>query len=249
MAASNMAWGIDIGQSALKAVKVRKEEGGALIVDAVEVIDHPKLLSQEDADARMLVQSSLEQFLARADVAGTPVAVSVLGKSSFTRFVKLPPVEKKKIPDIVRFEAEQQIPFPIDEVTWGYQTFEDPDSPEVEVGIFAMKRLDVMEMLSYFTTVGMDVDIVQMPPLALYNYMMHDGQIALDGATLLADVGSDKTHLVVADGPRIWTRTVQIGGDNFTRALVKSFKLSFFQPSSRLTISLISLKFSFAFSF
>ena len=66
-----------------------------------------------------------------------------------------------------------------------------------------------------------------MAPLALYNFMTFDEQLATDGATLLADVGADKTDLVVADGPRIWTRTIQIGGNNFTEALVKAFKLSF----------------------
>jgi hypothetical protein len=97
----------------------------------------------------------------------------------------------------------------------------------VEVGLFAMKRVDVQEMLTYFEEAGIEVDTVQMAPLALYNYMTFDGQ-ALEGeATILADVGADKTDLVVADGPRIWTRTIQIGGNNFTEALVRAFKLSF----------------------
>jgi type IV pilus assembly protein PilM len=155
------------------------------------------------------------------------VVVSVPGQASFTRFVKLPPVEKKKIPDIVKFEAEQQIPFPIEEVIWQYQIFEDPDSPDVEVGLFAMKRTDIQEMLSYFEQAGVEVDVVQMAPLALYNYMTFDAQAPEGEATILADVGADKTDLVVADGPRIWTRTIQIGGNNFTEALVRAFKLSF----------------------
>ena len=62
--------------------------------------------------------------------------------------------------------------------------------------------------------------------------MCTDGQLATDGATLLADVGADKTDLVVADGPRIWTRTIQIGGNNFTEALVRAFKLSFGKAES-----------------
>lgn len=227
MAKAKTVWGVDIGQMALKALKLRNVDG-QLFVEAFDVIEHPKMLCQEDADAEQLIHNSLAQFLARNNVAGSELAVAIPGRSSFTRFVKLPPVEKSKIPDIVQFEAGQQIPFPIPEVVWRYQTFEDPDSPDVEVGLFAVKRVDVFEMLSRFTLAGVGVDMVQMAPLALYNFMIHDEQIATDGgATILADIGVDKTDLVVADGTRIWMRTIQIGGSNFTHALEKAFKLSF----------------------
>ena len=226
MATVNSVWGIDIGQCALKALKLRDADG-VLQVEALDVIEHAHILSEPDADRMQLVRTALETFLARNAVAGSLVAVAVSGQSGFTRFVKLPPVESKKIPDIVRFEAEQQIPFPIADVIWRWQPFQDPNSPDVEVGIFAMKRVDVAEMLDHFDDVQLPVDVVQMAPLALFNFMTYDEQIATDGATLLADVGANKTDLVVADGPRIWTRTIQIGGNDFTEALVKAFKLSF----------------------
>jgi len=226
MAKEKSAWGIDIGQRALKAVKLQSV-GGELQAVAFEIIEHPNILTEPDVDRQELIRSALEQFLSRNSVAGSTVCVSVPGQSSFTRFVKLPPVETKKIPDIVRFEAEQQIPFAINDVIWRWQTFHDPDTPDVEVGIFAMKRTDIAEALEHFTALGIDVDIVQMAPLALYNFMVFDEQAAEDGATLLVDIGVDKADLVVSDGPRIWTRTIQIGGNNFTEALVKAFKLSF----------------------
>ncbi|HUU58721.1 MAG TPA: type IV pilus assembly protein PilM [Phycisphaerae bacterium] len=226
MATAKAVWGVDIGQCALKALKLTGLEG-EVQVEAFDIIEHPKILSQPDANRAQLVRNALEQFLARNSVSGSSVAISVPGYMSFTTFVKLPPVEPKKIPDIVRFEAEQQIPFPINDVVWRWQTFKDPDSPDVELGLFAMKRADVTGTLRHFTDVEMAVDIVQMAPLALYNFMMFDGQRDPGGATLLADVGAEQTDLVIADGARIWTRSIQIGGNNFTEALVRTFKLSF----------------------
>jgi type IV pilus assembly protein PilM len=226
MARAKSVWGVDIGQCALKALKLSNDDG-QFQVEAFEVIEHPENLRGPDVDRADVFINSLGQFLAQNDVSDSDVAVSVPGQSSFMRFVKLPPVEPKRIPSIVRFEAEQQIPFPIDEVVWRWQTFIDPESPDVEVGIFAMKRMEIAEMLATMAFADLKVDLVQMAPLALYNFMCTDGQLATDGATLLADVGTDKTDLVVADGPRIWTRTIQIGGNNFTEALVRAFKLSF----------------------
>jgi type IV pilus assembly protein PilM len=227
MATPRSAWGIDIGQCALKAVKLRLLEGEALAVEAFDVIEHATMLSAPEADRKQLIHTALEQFLARNNVSKSAVAVSVPGQTSFTRFVKLPPVEPKRIPEIVRFEATQQIPFPIEDVVWQWKTFQDPDSPDIEVGIFAMKRSDVARAMEHFESVSMPVDIVQMSPLALYNFLRYDGQVSPEGATLLADVGADKTDLVVSDGSRLWTRTLQIGGKNFTEALVRAFKLSF----------------------
>jgi len=226
MATVKTVWGIDIGQCALKALKLRSVEG-ELRVEAFDVIDHPKILTQPDVDRDQLIRNALEQFLARNNVQGSVVVVSAPGQSGLTKFVKLPPVESKQVPEIVRFEAEQQIPFDINEVIWRWQAFQDPDSPDIEVGIFAIRRVDIASVLDRFNDVGIQVDQVQMAPLALYNFMDYDGQTEPEGATLLVDVGADKTDLVVADGPRIWTRTLQLGGNNFTEALVKAFKLSF----------------------
>jgi|GEM_PF-1335418 len=242
MARAQTVWGIDIGQCALKALKLR-DVGGQLEVEEFEVLPHARILSEPDVDRDQLIRDALQRFLASHSIVGSQVVISVPGQASFSRFVKLPPVEPKRIPDIVRFEAEQQIPFPINEVIWRYQTFRDPDSPDVEVGIFAMKRSDVAEMLHHFNEVALPVDIVQVAPLSLYNFMMHDEQFDGDGATILADVGADKTDLVIADKGRLWTRTIQIGGNNFTEALVRTFKLSF-DKAEELKLAAASSKYA-----
>src|SRR5213076_466292 len=105
-------------------------------------------------------------FVQRHSTKGSLVGIGVSGQSSFARFVKLPPVETKKIPEIVRFEAIQQIPFPLEQVNWDYHTFQHPDSPDVEVGIFAMKKELVAHVISNFRAAEMHIQGVQMSPLA-----------------------------------------------------------------------------------
>ncbi|GAG35942.1 unnamed protein product, partial [marine sediment metagenome] len=199
MAKVKSAWGIDIGQCALKAIKLRSLEGQCQ-VEALDIIEYPKNLSDPEANRQQLIADAMVKFLSGHSVLGSSVCIAAPGQTGFTRFVKLPPVEPKRIPDIVRFESEQQIPFPIDEVIWRWQTFANPNSPELEVGIFAMKKLDVASVLNHFLNLEIDVDVVQMAPLALYNFMKYDDQVAPEGATLLADIGADKTDLVVSDG-------------------------------------------------
>lgn len=224
MASARTAWGIDIGNRALKAVKLVRD-GDQFRVDDFEIIEHDTVLSNSGDNRDSLIQSAVAQFVQRHPLKGTPVAVGVSGQQSFARFIKLPPVEEKKIPEIVKFEAIQQIPFPLDDVEWSYQLFRSPDSPDVEVGIFAMRKELLASHIKFFTDVDMNVQVVQLSPLAVYNAMFNDGR--LRGTTMLIDLGAENTDLVIADENSIWMRSIPIGGNNFTETLTKAFKLNF----------------------
>jgi len=232
-------WGIDLGQCALKAVRLQMQDD-ALTVTAFDYIEHPKILTQPDADPDQLTREALEQFLSRNDIKYDTVVISVPGQSGLARFVKLPPVEEKKIADIVRFEAKQQIPFPLEEVVWDFQkigTSEVTDgfAMETEIGLFAMKRDMINRAIQQFKEVKVEIQIVQMAPLALTNYVAYDlletpGEEAAAAKECIValDIGTDSSNLVITDGDRIiWQRPIPLGGNHFTRALTKDLKLTF----------------------
>jgi type IV pilus assembly protein PilM len=225
MAAPRFAWGIDVGNRALKAVKLVAGADG-LVIDEFDVVEHETVLSASGDNRDSLVQTALATFVSRhPGIEKGLVGIGVPGKSAFAKFVPLPPVEKKKIPEIVRFEAMQQIPFPLDDVEWSYQLFEDPTSPDVEVGIFAMRRELVNENIKFFTDAKLNVQVVQMNPLAVYNAMYYDSRIK--GTTMIVDLGAENTDLIIADGESVWLRSISIGGNQFTEALTKAFKVPF----------------------
>jgi len=239
MARSSAVWGIDIGQCAVKALRCRSNEDASRItVDAFDYIEYPKILSQADADAPQLIRDALTQFLSRNSVRGDRVAVSVSGQSGLARFIKLPPVEAKKIPDIVKYEARQQIPFALEDVVWDYQqmaggSVEDGFSMETEVGLFAMKRDQVSKALRPFNDAKIEVDVVQLAPLAVYNYIVFDRLQAASEeggpppSVVVLSMGTDTTDLVVTNGFRVWQRSIPLGGSHFTKALTKELKLTF----------------------
>lgn len=244
MAKSSAVWGIDIGQCALKALRCRAGDTDDVIVaEAFDYIEYPKILSQPDADPAELVREALELFLSRNTVRGDRVAISVSGQSGLARFIKLPPVESKKIPDIVKYEARQQIPFALEDVVWDYQQMaggseEDGFALETEVGLFAMKRDQVERALKPFDDAGIEVDIVQLTPLTIYNYTVFDQMHDLPPADqydpdnppesiVVLSLGTDTTDLVVTNGYRVWQRSIPLGGSHFTKALTKELRLTF----------------------
>ena len=165
MAKTTAVWGIDIGQCALKALRCTLDaDGETVTADKYDFIEYPKILSQPEADPEELIKEALEQFLSRNDVVGDRVAISVSGQAGLSRFFKPPPVEVKTLPDIVKYEVKQQIPFPIEDVIWDWQqlggTVVEGRAIDAEVGLFAMKREAVFRALHPFDEADVEVDFV-----------------------------------------------------------------------------------------
>jgi type IV pilus assembly protein PilM len=257
MAVTKGVWGIDIGQCALKALRLEMIDGKPTAT-AFDYVEHTKILSQPDADPDSLIREALEKFLSRNDLKNDDVAIGIAGQSGLARFVKLPPVEEKKIAEIVKFEAKQQIPFPLDEVVWDFQKIAgggavDGFAIETEIGLFAMKRDVISRYLGYFAGSKTEVHLIQMSPLALVNFatfeLLKTEELKPPGAegsppveeeqenptprgkkrcTVVMDVGTDASNLIITDGAKIiWQRPIPLGGNNFTRALTKELKLTF----------------------
>jgi len=240
MARSAYAWGIDIGKCALKAVRCRMapDDPRKLIAEAFDYVEYPMMLTQPEADATELVRTALAEFVSRNDLTGDRVAVSVPGQAGLTKLSKLPPIEAKKIPDIVSYEARQQIPFPLEQVVWDWQRLaggmeEGGFVLDAEVALFAMKREQVYKALQPLIDAGIDVELLQLTPVALYNMLLFD-QLPADlnpddphPSTVLVSMGVDTTDIVVTDGFKLWQRSMPLGGSSFTKALVKDMKLTF----------------------
>src|SRR5688572_8957272 len=98
MATARSAWGIDIGNRALKAIKLVRE-GEGVRIDDFEVIEHEFVLSNAGDNKETLIQNALAAFAASHPMKNAgAVAAGVSGQQSFARFIKLPPVEPRKIP-------------------------------------------------------------------------------------------------------------------------------------------------------
>ena len=231
MPAAKSVWAIDIGNNSLKALRLQ-QTGENIEVIGLDYIEHPKILSGENItedEKNQIMRTTLSTFAGRNDLSKDPIAISVPGQTSFARFIKLPPVDLKRVPEIVKFEAIQQIPFDINEVEWDWQLMPKTDSPDIEVGIFAIKNELVSKYLENFSAENIRISVVQMAPIALYNYAWFDRKDLDDAdknAVVLLDMGADNTNLVICTKTSVWQRCIPLGGNNFTKTIADAFKLN-----------------------
>lgn len=231
-AETGAVWAIDIGNNSLKALYLSTERGVVEVI-GFDDIRHGKILSGDgvtEAEREELIALSLRKFVNKYDVSMDEIIIAVPSQNSFARFVNLPPVEEKRIPEMVQFEAVQQIPFGINDVQWDWQLMSEPDSPEIKVGIFAIKNDVVNAALEHFNREDIQVGYVQMAPMALYNYLIHDRPELVSSdkqATVVLNIGADNTDLVVCTKSGVWQRCILIGGNSFTRAISDAFRLNF----------------------
>lgn len=229
MPSSNVCWGIEVGAGGVKAIRLERDGSGSKVTDFV-VLPHKKVLSTPDLDQADALRVALGAFMSQYGEAlrGATVALSVPGHSAFARFAKLPPVERKGVPNLVKFEAVQQIPFPIEQVEWDYQTFQSEDSPDIEVGIFAITRERVDERLNLWGEVGLAPDLLTISPVSAYNAIAYDLSFTeKTPGTIILDIGTTASDLIVAESGKVWIRTFPLGGHHFTEALAAQFKLNY----------------------
>jgi type IV pilus assembly protein PilM len=170
--------------------------------------------------------AALQEMLGELQIKGGPVSYTVAEESVFTRFVKLPPVDAEKIERIVFFEAQQNVPFPIDEVVWDYQLIGGGSDGQVQVILVAIKADLLEEINRAVETTGLRTAIVDLATMALYNAFRYNYP-DLSGSSLLVDIGARTTNLIFVEPGKIFTRSVPIGGSSVTSAIAKEFNEPF----------------------
>ena len=234
MITADVAWGVDIGRASLKAVRMQRIRD-TVEITGIDIVDYYG--SSEEPPSAAEITQALVQFKERNKVKGSEcVCVAVPGYSAFSRFIKLSPVEAKKMADVVQYEAAQQIPFPLTDVVWEFQKAQREYAPgeEIDVGLFAIKKEIVSKFLSHFDAAKLHVDLVTISPLALYNFTKHEMDVPENA--VVVDIGADHTDLVIMHGSKFYVRNLPLAGNDITRSLKEKFDLSF-EKAEKLKIN------------
>jgi type IV pilus assembly protein PilM len=238
MAENQTTVALNIGSQRISMAVFETSKNGGLILkgyDSEVIVADPAQDASKISQARIAV-SDLAQ---RMKLGKAKVRYAISGQSVFTRFVKLPPLQDDNIEQLVTFEAQQHVPFPLQEVVWDYELIEGAD--EKEVVIVAIKADALDEINSAVNDSGLATAEVDVAPMAIYNaFRATYGNP--DEPILLIDIGAKTSNLLYIEGRRFFTRSIAIAGGSVTAAIAKEYGISFMEAEhQKVTNGLVAL--------
>ena len=168
------------------------------------------------------ITASLREMISELGIKNGAVNYAIAAQSVFARFVKLPAVEEEKIERIISFEAQQNVPFPIDEVVWDYQLVGGGAEEQIQVVLVAIKEDLIESMNAAVESAELRTATVDVATMALYNAFRYSYS-DLPGCSLLVDIGARTTNLLFIEPGKIFSRSIAIGGTSISSAIAKEF--------------------------
>jgi type IV pilus assembly protein PilM len=219
---------LDIGSSAIRLCELSQTKSGYQLSKYYqrEMLIDPSL---DDAAKREIRMNALRELLKEAKIRSKKAVFGVPGQSVFTRTRALPPVPEHKVTQIVRYEIQQQIPFALDQIALDYQVLGRTEAGGYEVLMAAIKVDVVDRHLDLLQEAKRTADLVDVAPLAAYNWLKHTGEFGDQGECVaLLDIGAATTDIVIErDNQFRFTRSLNIGGNDITAAVARNFNVGF----------------------
>jgi type IV pilus assembly protein PilM len=219
---------IDIGSSSIRVCELAQTKAGFQLTKYKQR-DLPIDPSMDEEAVKEAQINTLRDLLKEAKIRHKKVVFAVPGQSVFTRTRALPPVQEHKVTQIVRYEIQQQIPFSLDQIALDYQVLKRTEAGGYEVLMAAIK-VDVVEKhLEVINGVKRSVDIVDVAPLAAYNWLKHTGEFGEEGECVaFVDLGASTTEIVIERENQFrFTRSLNVGGNDITEAIAEAFNMSY----------------------
>src|SRR5256885_3293982 len=226
---------LNLGSQTIGLAEFRAAAAGLILVDyrLRETPLDPETGQRRDAEVALDETGAvLREMMREMQIHHASVNYAVPAQSVFTRFVKLPGLDAEKIHKVISFEAQQNVPFPIDEVVWDYQLVGGGMGEHIQVVIVAIKRDLLDEINNAVEETGLRTGIIGVASMGLYNAFCYN-YADLNGCSLLVDIGARTTNVLFIEAGRIFSRSLPIGGSAITAAIAKEFGESFAAAEAR----------------
>ena len=216
---------VDFGAGSLKLAEFETNEAGGLSLKTF-AIKPLGLEGSADATREAVILTALQETLAEKGIKGKNVNVCAPGFHVFSKFVKLPPVDATKVTQIIQYEAQQNVPFPLAEVVWDYQILGSAPSGELEVLLIAIKSDVVEGLFRVAAQAKLQLNLCDASPAALCNAFRYNyGD--LEECAMLLDIGAKSSSLLFFEKGKVFSRSINLGANAITQDFAAEAKLKF----------------------
>jgi len=228
--------GLDIGSSAIKLVELRERKPGEFHLQrlGIEPLSPEAIVDGSIMDSSLVVDA-IHSLNDQTKVKNTSYATSLSGHSVIIKKIQLPAMPEEELAESIQWEAEQYIPFDINDVRLDYVTLADgePGRDTMEVLLVAVKRDKVNDYVSVISQTGKTPALVDIDAFAVQNAYEVNYDLDSRKVVALINMGAGVTNInILSRGTTVFWRDISFGGNQFTEALQREFNLSFAQAES-----------------
>jgi type IV pilus assembly protein PilM len=227
--------GLDVGSSAIKLVELRERKGEYHLQRlGVEPLSPEAIVDGSIMDSSLVVDA-IHRLNDQTKVKNTSFATSLSGHSVIIKKIQLPAMPQEELAESIQWEAEQYIPFDINDVRLDYVVLSEgePGGGNMDVLLVAVKRDKVNDYVSVISQTGKTPAIVDIDVFAVQNAYEVSYDLDPRKVVALINMGAGVTNInILARGTTVFWRDISFGGHQFTEALQREFNLSFAQAES-----------------
>jgi type IV pilus assembly protein PilM len=223
--------GLDIGSSAVKLVELKDAKGGGyrLVRTGIENLSPEAIVDGAIMDASLVVDT-VSRTISSLGVRNSDFATSLSGHSVIIKKISLPTMSSEELAESIRWEAEQYVPFDINDVNLDYVVLEAGGGETMDVLLVAVKKDKIGDYTSVITQAGKTPALVDVDAFALQNAFEANYPVEPGRVVALVNVGASVTNVNVLSGSNtIFWRDISFGGNQYTDAIQKQLSLSFEQ--------------------
>jgi general secretion pathway protein L len=208
-------WGLDIGSTGIRAVELSRTLQGHRVTQYA-------CLPIRSGEKEEYLQG-LRKIFPEGEKGGEGIVVPIASHRTMVHRVALPFQDRKKDRQVVKFELEPLLPFPVEEVLVDFYAPQESEDGNLAL-VFAVRKEELHELLSLMQDVGLDPESVVSEAMALFWVVKRLRQSG--SASALLDVGHEKTTMIVWRGETLaLVRSIPIAGGAVSRALERTFKI------------------------
>jgi type IV pilus assembly protein PilM len=222
------AVGLDIGTSSVKIVELSKSED-KIVLEKFGVEEIAPQASEgegaEENNNKALVEA-VSKVKEKSGIKETDVIAAVSGQSVIVRYIDLPKMTEEELKSTIRYEAEQYIPFNIDDVMLDYQVLQETSEGEKKMNVLlvAAKKDLVENKIRIIEKAGFSPILIDVDSFALINaFEATQKDVNKEDVVALVNIGAQITNInVIKGGISYFTRDVSLAGNNITEYIVKN---------------------------
>jgi len=220
--------GLDIGSSSVKAVELSVKSKGVELINMGVAPVPPEAIVQGAFLNSGAITEAIQQAVREAGIKTKMVATAVAGHSVIVKKISLPTMSREELEESIRWEAEQYIPFDINEVNLDFQILDTGDGEgQMDVLLVAAKKDLIDDYIQVITDAGLQPVVLDVAAFAVENTFTTNYDLPTGDVVALVNVGSQVVNInIVSEGVPAFTRDISTGGNAYTEEIQKSLSVS-----------------------